>query len=127
MEASRGSANWGFHCFNATHDKELFKTKMYKGHVIEKIIHVQDTGMGITCQSSLMIRSISGKCRSTSQSGDNLLNFSNYNYQIIIGIWLIICGLSDTSILPIPGLEISTRKLAKCEWFFKVASLKNIL
>lgn len=25
------------------------------------------------------------------------------------------------------GLEISTRKLAKCEWFFKVASLKNIL
>ena len=26
-----------------------------------------------------------------------------------------------------PGLEISTRKLAKCEWFFEVASLKNIL
>ena len=25
------------------------------------------------------------------------------------------------------GLEISTRKLAKCEWFFEVASLKNIL
>ena len=24
-------------------------------------------------------------------------------------------------------LEISTRKLAKCEWFFEVASLKNIL
>ena len=27
----------------------------------------------------------------------------------------------------IPGLEISTCKLAKCEWFFEVASLKNIL
>ena len=25
------------------------------------------------------------------------------------------------------GLEISTRKLPKCEWFFEVASLKNIL
>ena len=25
------------------------------------------------------------------------------------------------------GLEISTRKLVKCEWFFEVASLKNIL
>ena len=25
------------------------------------------------------------------------------------------------------GLEISTRKLAKCKWFFEVASLKNIL
>ena len=24
-----------------------------------------------------------------------------------------------------PGLEISTRKLAKCEWFFEVASLKK--
>ena len=68
MGACKGSADWGFNCF-------IEKPIIY---VVEKIIHVQDTGMGVTCQSSVMIRSISGKCTSTSQSSDNLLNFCNY-------------------------------------------------
>ena len=38
------------------------------------------------------------------------------------------CHSSNYSVISCPpGLEISTRKLTKCEWFFKVASLKNIL
>ena len=40
------------------------------------------------------------------------------------------CGqisLMNAKLLSSSGLEISTRKLAKCEWFFEVASLKNIL
>ena len=60
--------------------------------------------------------------------------------QSILGIRLRLTNLNPRAKLKIrpwvveveraydnPGLEISTRKLAKCEWFFEVASLKNIL
>ena len=73
----------------------------------------------------------------------NLMPKKSWLYVLVVPYgtcMLINCELSSTersvefqfhgsfrSNLERTGLEISTRKLAKCEWFFEVASLKNIL